>query len=43
MFMLSDDNYQEWKQNMKSKLINLGYEVWNLVCNVFTKTPPSSE
>jgi len=43
MFMLSDDNNQEWKEDMKSKSINLGSDVWNLGCNGCTKTPPSSE
>jgi len=31
------------KEEMKSKLMNLGYDVWNLVCNGYTKTSPSGE
>ena len=41
--MLSNDNYQEWKENMKSKLMNLGSNVWYSVCNGFTKIHPSGE
>lgn len=41
--MLSNDNYQEWKEKRKSNLMNLGSNVWNLVWNGYTKTPPSGE
>lgn len=43
MFMLIHDKYQEWKEKMKYKLINLGSDVYNLVCNGCTRSPPSSE
>ena len=43
MFMLSDDNYQEWKENMNYRLMNPGSDVWTLVCHGCSKTSPSSE
>lgn len=43
VFMLSNENYQERKEEIKSKLMNLGSDVWNLVCKGFSKTPPSGE
>jgi len=27
MFMLSNDKHKKWKEEMKSKLMNLGYDV----------------
>lgn len=39
--MLSKDNYQQWKENMKPNIMNL--DVWYLVCNGYTKIPPSDE
>jgi len=39
--MLSNDNYHQWKEKMKSNLMNR--DVWYLVCNGFTKIPPSDE
>ena len=39
--MLSKGNYQDWKEKMKSNLMNL--DVWYLVCNGYTKIPPLDE
>ena len=39
--MLRKDNYQQWKEKMKYNLMYL--DVWYLVCNDYTKTPPSNK
>lgn len=39
--MLSNDNYQQWKEKMKYNLMNHVVLYW--VCNGFTKIPPSNE
>jgi len=39
--MLSKDNYQQWKENMNSNITIL--DVWYLVCNGYTRIPPSNE
>ena len=36
--MLGNDNYHQWKENMKSNIMNR--DVWYLVCNGYTKIPP---
>lgn len=39
--MLSNDNYLQWKEKMKPNLMN--HDVCYLVCNGYTKIPPSDE
>ena len=39
--MLSNDNYHQWKENVKSNLMN--HDVWYLLSNGYTKIPPPNE
>jgi len=36
-------NYQDWKEKMMFKIIDLKLDIWNLVYNGYTKTPPWGE
>lgn len=43
MLPLNDANYQAWKDTLKSRLRSPGYDILQLICNGYTKTPPSSQ
>ena len=41
--VLNNANYWVWKENVKSRIISLGFDLQNLFFNGYTKTPPSSQ
>lgn len=43
MIVLNDTKFLEWKEKMKPKLMALGSNFWNLVCNGCTQIPPLGE
>lgn len=40
---LDDVKYQNWIEEMNSRIMDLGFDVWHQVCNVYTKTPPLAQ